>query len=282
MTMTRLAGRGRVALAATATLAAMNLAAPPTTAAAGASATSATAASIDLAGGNASASLVCGNIADAVEYADSHGVTRQLNNCHPEAVGGDIELHDVQIFLKADDVHASEDNESLAALAVSGGAATAQATCTNSAVRAAKSARNRCWSRATGGRLELRDVTFVSHKGSKETRKAIRSLFMHGTDGRVGSKCGEQAPAGQDPRDDCTAQGVGGAIDLRSVDVTHADGTSSSNVRVFVRGGNASSSVYCFNWVKAGAAAHQGNVCSATSRGGKATLRRVTVHVWAD
>jgi hypothetical protein len=283
MTTTLLARRGRLPLIATATLAAISLAAPPTTTASASTAdAAATGASIDLAGGNASASMVCGNVADAVAYANAHELNLQQNNCHPEAVGGSIELSNVQIFIRADDVHASEDNESLAALAASGGSATAKATCTNTAVRAGKAAaRNKCWSRAAGGRLELRDVTFVSHKAGKETRKAVRSLFMRGTDGRVGSKCTEQAPSGKD-QDDCTAQGVGGAIDLRSVDVTKADGSSSTNVRVFVRGGNASASVYCFNWVSAGTDAKQGNTCSATSQGGKATLRHVTVHVWAD
>jgi hypothetical protein len=282
MTKTLMARRGRVALVATATVAALSLAAPPTTASAGAAAAATTGASIDLEGGNASASVVCGNVADAVAYASTHDLIRQQNNCHPEAVGGSVELANVEIFLRAEDVHASADNESLAELAASGGSATARTTCTNSAVRAGKAAaRNKCWSRAAGGRLELRDVTFVSHKAGKETRKAVRSLFMRGTDGRVGSKCTEQAPSGKD-QDDCTAQGVGGAIDLRSVDVTKADGSSSTDVRVFVRGGDASASVYCFNWVPAGTDARQGNTCSATSQGGKATLRHVTVHVWGD
>jgi len=71
-------------------------------------------------------------------------------------------------------------------------------------------------------------------------------------------------------------------MDLRSVDVTRADGTVSSNVRVSVRGGNADASVYCFNVVRPGTQARQSNTCSATSRGGQATLRHVTIHVYAQ
>jgi hypothetical protein len=103
---------------------------------------------------------------------------------------------------------------------------------------------------------------------------------MKGTEGRVRSNCGQPAGA-QDPRDNCVAEGVGGSIDLRSVDVTAADGTRSANVRVSVRGGNADASVYCFNFVRPGTDARQGNTCSATSRGGNATLRNVTIEVYS-
>jgi hypothetical protein len=273
---------GRVALVAGATVAAVGLAAPAPTASAGPGARAAATTSIDLHGGDASASVVCGNVADAVAYAQSHGLARQQNDCHPEAVGGDVELHDVQIVIRAEDVHASADNTSLAELAAAGGAATSSATCSSSTASAAKAARNRCWSRATGGRLELRDVVLVSHKAGKQSRKQVRSLFMRGTDGRVGTGCGAQPTPRQDERDDCTARGVGGSIDLRSVDVTAADGSTSADVRVSVRGGDASSSVYCYSWVKAGTSAPRGNTCSATSRGGRATLRHVRVDVYAD
>jgi hypothetical protein len=267
-----------VALTATATLAALSLVPTP----AQGSARALAGASIDLQGGNATAKMVCGNVADAKTLAASQDITIQRNSCHPQATGGDIELNDVQILIRADDVHASEDNESLAALAVAGGAATAETTCVNSAAAAAPpSVRNHCWSRARGGRLELRDVTFVSHHANGETRKQVRSLFVRGTDGRVGSTCGRQAPAGHDARDDCTADGVGGSIDLRSVDVVRPDGTTSSNVRVAVRGGNANASVFCFNYVNAATQALQANTCSSTARGGNATLRNVTIHVYS-
>jgi len=239
-------------------------------------------ASIDLQGGDATAKMVCGNVADAQAFADSQHVTIQRNACHPQATGGDIALQDVQIIIRANDVHASADNESLASLAVAGGAATAETTCVNSAAAAApRSVRNHCWSRARGGRLELRDVTFVSHQANGETRKQVRSLFIRGTDGRVGTNCGRQAPAGHDARDDCAAEGVGGSIDLRSVDVVKPDGTTSSNVRVAVRGGNATASVFCFNYVNPATQALQANTCSSTARGGNATLRDVTIHVYS-
>jgi hypothetical protein len=185
--------------------------------------------------------------------------------------------------MRADDVHASQDNESLAELAVSGGEATAEATCVNSAAagRAESSVRNRCWSRARGGRLKLDDVTFVSHKAGKESRKDVRGLFMRGSEGDVKTKCGRQAPSGEDAHEECGADGVGGSMDLRNVDVTAADGTVSTNVRVLVRGGNAFASVFCFNYVRPGANARQGNVCSSTSRGGSASLRNVTIHVYS-
>jgi hypothetical protein len=281
MTTTVTTPHGRIALVATTTVAALGILAPPVQATAPRA--PAAAAGIDLRGGDARASLVCGNVADAQEYADAHGVAIQRNNCHPAATGGNIELRDVTIFIRQDDVHASADNEALAALAVSGGEATAETACVNSAAvaRAAASARNHCWSRARGGRLELKDVTFVSHKGSGEARKLVKSLFMRGSDGDVKTKCGRQAPTGQDARDECGADGVGGSMDLRNVDVTEADGTVSTNVRVSVRGGNAFASVFCFNWVPSGAKARQGNVCSSTSRGGNAYLRNVTIHVYS-
>lgn len=278
MTTSAAVRRGRVALTATAALAALTLVPTP----AQGSARALAGASIDLQGGDATAKMVCGNVADAKSLADAQQVTIQRNSCHPQATGGDIELSDVQIFIRADDVHASADNESLAVLAAAGGAATAETTCVNSAVAAApRSVRNHCWSRARGGRLELRDVTFVSHRANAETRKQVRSLFVRGTDGRVGSACGREAPAGHDARDDCTANGVGGSIDLRSVDVVRADGTASTNVRVAVRGGNASASVFCFNYVNPATQALQANTCSSTARGGNATLRNVTIHVYS-
>jgi hypothetical protein len=235
--------------------------------------------------------LVCGNVADAQDYANSHGLVIQRNNCHPKATGGNIELTNVTIVIHAEDVHASEDNESLSELAVSGGEATAETTCVNSAARHARatkhdddddgdSVRNRCWSRAKGGRLELEDVTFINHKAGKETRKQVKDMFMRGTDGNVKTNCGRQTPSGQDAREQCGAQGVGGSMDLRNVDVTAADGTVSTNVRVSVRGGNAFASVYCFNYVRPNSRARQSNVCSSTSRGGTATLRNVTIHVF--
>jgi hypothetical protein len=192
----------------------------------------------------------------------------------------------VTIVIHPDDVHASEDNESLSELAVSGGEATAETTCVNSAAAARKdddddeSVRNRCWSRAKGGRLELEDVTFVNHKAGKETRKKVKDMFMRGAEGNVKTTCGRQAPSGQDAREQCGAQGVGGSMDLRGVDVTAADGTVSTNVRVSVRGGNAFASVFCFNYVRPGTKARQSNVCSSTSHGGMATLRNVTIHVF--
>jgi hypothetical protein len=273
--------RGRIAMAATTTIVAVGLLAVPVHAKAP-SPVAAAGTGIDLRGGDASAKMVCGNVADAQEYADAHGVAIQRNNCHPKATGGNIELRDVTILIRQEDVHASADNEALAELAVSGGEATSDTSCVNAAVaQAAASARNHCWSRARGGRLELKDVTFVSHKGSGETRKLVKSLFMRGSDGNVKTKCGRQAPTGQDPRDECGADGVGGSMDLRNVDVTRADGTVSTNVRVSVRGGNAFASVFCFNYVRAGTNARQGNVCSSTSRGGDAYLRNVTIHVYS-
>jgi hypothetical protein len=278
--------RGRMAMVATTTVVAMGLLAAPVQAKAPRS-VAAAGTGIDLRGGDASASLVCGNVADAQGYADAHGLVIQRNNCHPKARGGNIELSNVTIVIHADDVHASEDNESLSELAVSGGEATAETTCVNSAAAARKddddddeSVRNRCWSRAKGGRLELDDVTFVNHKAGKETRKKVKDMFMRGTEGNVKTTCGRQAPSGQDAREQCGAQGVGGSMDLRGVDVTAADGTVSSNVRVSVRGGNAFASVFCFNYVRPGTKARQSNVCSSTSHGGTATLRNVTIHVF--
>jgi hypothetical protein len=274
--------RGRIALVATTTVAAMGLLASPVQAEAPESAAAA-GAGVDLRGGDASASMVCGNVADAQDYANSHGMTIQRNNCHPKATGGDIQLADVTITIRAEDVHATEDNEALSELAVSGGEATAETTCVSSAAakKADGSVNNRCWSRARGGRLELDDVTFVSHKGGKESRKLVRNLFMRGSDGNVKTRCGREAPSGEDAREKCGAEGVGGSMDLRNVDVTRSDGSVSTNVRVLVRGGNAFASVLCFNWVPTGAKARQGNVCSSTSRGGNAYLRNVTIHVYS-
>jgi hypothetical protein len=268
---------------ATLTVAAFGLAAPPAQSAVHPRAAASSGASIDLRGGDATASLVCGNVADAQSYADANNLTIQQNDCHPEATGGDIELSDVQITIKADAVHASEDNESLATLAASGGNATAQATCVGKGVKPRDGAvRNHCWSRAKGGRLELDNVTLVNHRAGRETRRLVRSLFMRGTEGKVGSNCGRQDPAGHDSRDSCVARGIGGSVDLRSVDVRRHDGSVSTNVRVSVRGGNADASVYCFNFVRPGTQVRQGNTCSAVSQGGRATLRNVRIDVYAS
>jgi hypothetical protein len=280
MTVSMTMPRRRIALVATTTVMALGLVVPPV--GAGARAAAATA-GIDLRGGDASSSMVCGNVADAQDYADSHHLAIQRNNCHPKATGGDIALVDVSIVIQAEDVHASEDNEALSELAASGGEATSDTTCVNSAAaeRRGGSVQNRCWARARGGRLDLDNVTFVSHKAGKETRKLVRGLFMRGSDGNVRTRCGRQTPAGEDAREQCGAEGVGGSMDLRGVDVTEADGSVKTNVRVSVRGGNASASVFCFNYVRPGTDARQRNVCSSTSRGGNATLRNVTIHVFS-
>src|SRR3954447_2562366 len=119
---------GRACLVAVASLATFGVAGPPAQAATGAS--------IDLRGGDATASLVCGNVADAQSYADAHQIAIQQNNCSSQATGGDIALHDVQITISAAAANASDDNQSLIQLAASGGDATSQATCTGSAARA--------------------------------------------------------------------------------------------------------------------------------------------------
>jgi hypothetical protein len=274
----------RAALVATLTVAAFGLAAPPAQSAVHPMDAASTGASIDLRGGNATASLVCGNVADAQSYADANNLTIQQNDCHPEATGGDIELSDVQITIKADAVHASRDNESLAELAASGGNATAQATCVGKGAkpRDGGAVRNHCWSRAKGGRLELDNVTLVNHRAGRETRRLIRSLFMRGTEGKVGSNCSRQDRAGHDSRDGCVARGIGGSVDLRSVDVKRHDGSVSTDVRVSVRGGDADASVYCFNFVRPSTQVRQGNTCSAVSQGGNATLRNVRIDVYAS
>src|SRR3954447_24630191 len=216
---------GRACLVALVTLATYGVVGPPAQAATHVATRAATGASIDLRGGDASAAMVCGNVVDAQAYADAHQIAIQQNNCSSQATGGDIALQDVQITIRAAAAHASDDNESLIQLAASGGDATAQATCVGSAARADdhggddhKSVRNHCWSRARGGRLELHNVTLVSHKGGRATRKLVRDLFMQGTEGHVGSNCGQQRRAGHDARDNCVAQGIGGSVDLRSVD----------------------------------------------------------------
>jgi len=282
MTTTLMTPRGRIGLVATTTVAAMGLLVSPVEAKAPVGAAAA-GVGIDLRGGDASSKMVCGNVADAQDYADAHGLTIQRNSCHPKATGGDIELANVTIVMRAEDVHASDDNEALAELAASGGEASSETTCVNSAAAAKGegAVQNRCWSRARGGRLQLEDVTFVTHKAGKETRKPVKGLFMRGADGNVKTTCGRQTPSGQDAREVCGADGVGGSMDLRNVDVTRADGTVSTNVRVVVRGGNAFASVYCFNYVSPGTQARQRNTCSSTSRGGNASLRNVTIHVYS-
>jgi hypothetical protein len=275
-------------LASATTLALVCLAGPPAQATTYATARAEAGASIDLRGGDASASLVCGNVVDAQAYADAHQLAIQQNNCQSSATGGDIALTDVRITISAAAAHASDDNQSLIELAASGGDATSQATCSASAARSNDhgsddhgSVRNHCWSRAKGGRLELRNVTLVSHKAGRATRKLVRDLFMRGTEGRVGSNCGQQRPAGHDSRDNCVAQGIGGSVDLRSVDVRRGDGSVSTGVRVYVSGGNADASVYCFNYVNPRTQARQSNNCSAVSHGGKAILQNVTIEVFA-
>src|SRR5919112_716613 len=94
MTTTLLTPRGRIALAATTTVMAVVAIAPPVQAMAPSS-VAALAAGIDLRGGDATSKMVCGNVADAQDYADAHNLVIQKNNCHPKATGGDIELSNV-------------------------------------------------------------------------------------------------------------------------------------------------------------------------------------------
>jgi hypothetical protein len=122
----------------------------------------------------------------------------------------------------------------------------------------------------------------VVHTEGREERKRVRTLFLRGGNGRAGAGCAVEAAAGEDPRNDCGADGVGGSIDLENVDVVAADGTSSSNVRVSVRGGNAASSIHCFNVATGEGKVLQRNICSATSSGGSAILANVTIHVFRE
>ena len=274
--------------------AALGLALPTLLAAGVATAPAAAAdAGISIVGGDSSAKVVCGNAAAAKQLAAARHVPLQRNNCAANASGGDVSLSDVDIYISAAARTASPDNAALAALAEGSalGARTAVDVCRPVLQRSAPGGaagravqRNVCSTRADAGRAHTDDtvVGVVEHADGTTTRRTFSAAGLPTLDGSATARCTNLDARLLSQADTCTSTGTGGSLQLRGVTVVdHRAGTATTrrNIDVTVRGGRATSELYCYNVVDGSGKVVQINICRGRAAGGDITLRNVSVHV---
>lgn len=258
-----------------------------------AAAPSATAdADITIVGGDAAAKIVCGNVATAKALAAQRGIALQRNDCDASSSGGNVLLSDVDILISAAARTASPDNAVLAALVEGTAPATARVaadvckplrprTGADASGRAVQ--RNICWVKGEGGRAKSSDtvVGVVTHPDGTTSRRTFSAARLPTLDGIATARCTNVNAQLVDQADACTSTGTGGSLQLRGVTVVQhlADGsmTTRKNIAVTVRGGAASSELYCFNVVDGAGKVVQINLCRGTATGGDVTLRNVKV-----
>ncbi|CAO5255065.1 hypothetical protein [Frankia sp. AgKG'84/4] len=252
-----------------------------------AAASSAADADINIVGGAADSSVVCGNVAEAQTLAARQHLTLQRSRCNAKADGGSVNLHDVEITLPRSG--GNGDDDVLARMVGGATASVAVDTCARHRLAASSGGRqlNECSSNGHGGQPRLDNVTLVSHRGdgSTSSRKIGSLAVALPQSGGAGAECHN---VNSDPgklQDNCDGSGVGGVWNLHNVDVVsrNADGTSSTRhgINVVVRGGDAKASIYCFNVVDGANRVVQVNICKAAAQAGDATLSNVTVHVYS-
>jgi hypothetical protein len=252
--------------------------------AAGAQASSTNDVGISILGGNASASIVCGNIASASDLARQRHLTLQRSNCKADATGGSVTLTDVEIFITQVAAAANRDNPVLKALGQSSSASSAYDRCTRTATPGRSTLQhNVCWAKATGGQLNLQNVSVVNHLANGSTRVQHNPSGLLHSGSTASATCLNISPQ-PDERDDCRASATGAVFSLNSVDVLvhNADGSTTprNNVNVLVKGGNATGELYCFNVTDGNGHVVQFNLCTSTATGGDVTLHNVTINTY--
>lgn len=252
--------------------------------------TAAVAADVDLRaiGGNATSTIVCGNVAAAQQLAQQRRITIQKSNCTAKAAGGKALLQNVDIFVSGVARALNRDDPVLAALEAGTPPGTAQDTCDNHRPSPGPGKQiNKCWALARGGKVILNNVSLVTRAGdgSTTTRTIQSAAVPPGNGGAAAALCANLVNDALNQRDDCTGSGAGGAWSMGGVDVAihNPDGTTSTRrgITVEVRGGDAHAGMHCFNVRDAGGVV-QINVCNADALGGDATLRNVAFHTSAQ
>jgi hypothetical protein len=253
---------------------------------------SAAAGSISIIGGDATASVVCGNVAAAKDLATRRGIALQKSDCTANSAGGDVTLRNVDIFISRAARSASPMNAALADLA----SGASQARVVTDVCKPIKSSpskttqvvqRNICWGKGSGGRAEVKGavVGVVQHADGTVTRRTFSAASLPHDPGSATAKCANVVAQPEHQQDNCTSSGGGASFLLRNVTVVEhrPDGSSQTrpNIDVTVRGGKATSDTYCFNVTDGSGRVVQINHCTGTATGGDVTLSDVTIHTTA-
>jgi hypothetical protein len=254
-------------------------------------AASAAAGGISIIGGDATASVVCGNVAAARDLADRRGIVLQKSDCTADSAGGDVALQDVDIYISAAARTASRTNAALADLvAAASQPRVAVDVCkkTNSSlVKTQAIQRNICWGKGSGGRAQVKGavVGVVQRADGTVTRRTFSAATLPLDTGSATANCANVVAQLQNQQDNCTSSGAGASFTLRDVTViqhlTDGSSTTKRDIDVTVRGGTATSNTYCFNVTDGAGRVVQINHCKGTATGGDVTLSNVTVHTTA-
>jgi hypothetical protein len=260
---------------------------------AGAAPTTASAAAggISIIGGDAAASVVCGNVAAAKDLAVQRGIVLQKSDCTADSAGGNVALENVDIFISAAARSASRMNAALADLA-SGATSARVATDVCKPIKSSPSRsqvvqRNICWGKGFGGRAQVKGavVGLVQHPDGTVTRRTFSAASLPHDPGSATANCTNIVGQPEHQQDRCSSSGGGASFLLRDVTVVEhrSDGSSKTkpNIDVTVRGGRATSNTYCFNVADGSGRIVQVNHCTGTATGGNVTLSNVTVHTTA-
>lgn len=261
---------------------------------AGAAPTTASAAAggISIVGGDATASVVCGNVAAAKDLAARRGIVLQKSDCTADSAGGNVALENVDIFISAAARSASRTNAALADLASGASSPARAATDVCKPIKSSPSRtpvvqRNICWGKGLGGRAQVKGavVGLVQHADGTVTRRTFSAASLPHDPGSATASCTNIVSQPERQQDNCSSSGGGASFLLRDVTVVEhrRDGSSTTkqNIDVTVRGGKATSNTYCFNVADGSGRVVQINHCTGTATGGDVTLSNVTVHTTA-
>jgi hypothetical protein len=238
---------------------------------------------LTITGGDASAAIVCGNVAVAQDLARQRHIVLQRAKCTAAATGGSVALSNVDIFVSSSALALNRGNPLLAAFTAARPPGVAQDSCDNHRPGSGKQL-NKCFALAHGGRLNLRNVSQVVHgsDGVTTTQTIANASIQVADGGSADAACENVVSDPLDQRDDCTGDGGGADWSMRRVDVTihNPDGSTSTRhgINVEVRGGSGTANVFCFNVTDGSGRVIQINICNANAQGGDATLQNVTIH----
>jgi hypothetical protein len=222
-------------------------------------------------GSGADVNISAGTAVDRVDCT-SGGAAPGRNRCAAVAKGGDVSLTNVDIYFKPGD-SLQVNGGAVDAVTVGGGDATAGAVCVNENGSTVDPRQvSTCRARAQGGRVNFRDVQVILHRRDGSTMTRRRDLIaLRVRPERSVAVCGNR---GQ-PTARCDANAGGGLVLMRNVNMLdRSTNTTRTNINVTIHGGDASALVIC------GTVASGRSRCSATARGGDASLQGVRLHVY--
>ncbi|GAA2516139.1 hypothetical protein [Pilimelia columellifera] len=239
---------------------------------------------IRMLGGNGNASVVCGNVATAVQLAQQKRLKLQHSRCTADASGGTVTLENVDIYVSAAAQAANRNNPVLNALEEGPQRDKDHCATRRSAQSGAGHQLNICSASAVGGRVLLEAVRQVhrDRNGQTSTRQIDRLEIAPSAFGVGDADCKNIISDPRDQRDDCLGEASGALMNLRGVDAVVRSAGAPNVVRkgitIDLRGGTATNYVYCFNVADGAGHVRQINQCSAKSRGGDVVLKNVNIH----